>query len=144
MIILFGCLICACVAEQRYIEEALDYEYGSCKDANDLTSGGPSLYYKKKKLKQFVHAEERFSDINQTVVVWCLYDFGMFNKYSGDCFALDVRLKRQEDVRKRREAIASGSSSTAVNVRVAKSFKLSRKDKFDIWHKRVLQSRGVQ
>jgi len=73
------CRRCISVAEERYIEEAMDYEYGGCKDASDPNSRG-SLYYKKKKLKQFVHAEDRFSDVNQTVVVWCLHDFGMFKK----------------------------------------------------------------
>jgi hypothetical protein len=73
------CSVCDS-AEERYIEEAMDYEYGACKDENDPGGRTSSLYHKKKKLKQFVHAEDRFSDVNQTVVVWCLYDFGLFKK----------------------------------------------------------------
>lgn len=68
-------------------------------------------------------------------------------RYSEDCFALDVRLKRQEDVRRRREATGtgvgsgSGSGSSTDIVKAIRQSKLSRKQKFDTWHARVIQNR---
>ena len=56
----------------------------------------------KRRLKQFLHAEERFSDVGQTVAVWALGDWGR-SRHSDECFQQRERQRRQESSSKRRE-----------------------------------------
>jgi hypothetical protein len=63
------------------------------------------------------------------VLVYC--------RYSDDCFAFDVRLKRQKELARRRRA--AGASSAAARVR--RPLKLTRKQRFDVWHAKVLADR---
>ena len=66
--------------------EALDFQLGinsssmnntmaNIADTSSVVDGnnnsGRGTYHKRKKLKQFVHCEERFTDVKQSVVIWC-------------------------------------------------------------------------
>lgn len=84
------------VETDRFIKEALDFHLGHASVGSTA-----SLYHKGKKLKQFVHPEAKFDNINQTAVIWCTVDFGRFKKYSDDCFAQESKRQRLIDKRKR-------------------------------------------
>lgn len=75
--------------EDKYIEEAL-------------------LLLTHKKTRLSHSCEERFTAPGQTVVVWCLRDFLLNPKWSGDTIAQEQRLARQEELAKRREKLRQG------------------------------------
>ena len=92
----FTVLYCA-VEEEKFIHEALDYQLG-------INESGARTYYKGKKLKQFVHYEDRFSDSRQTVVVWCLADFCRYRRYSEDVFAQYLKNKSRRELLRKRQS----------------------------------------
>ena len=71
------------------------------------------LHLVKPKKTKFYHYEDKFTNYNQTVTVWCSRDFFMNKEFSGDVMADVQRAKRNRDLLKRRQGIGGGSSSSS-------------------------------
>ena len=65
------------IEEEKFLQEGVAYTLGV--DGGVSTATG-TVYHNKRKLNQFVHYENKFNNVNQTVVIWCLADFGAFKK----------------------------------------------------------------
>lgn len=93
----------------------------------------------KPKKTKFYHYEEKFTNYNQTVTVWCSKDFFLNREFSGDSMADVERNKRNKDLFRRRQGLgtkgtaSSSSAASSSSSSSSSSSKVAAHDPSESW-----------